>query len=160
VSLFPEVQTDVREIDQLARQLTRASDAGADIDFDHKPFCGELLVGWYDEWTLVERERVRQLCLHALESLALLLLSRRRYAQALESALAAIAFEPLRESAHRVIIQIHLAEGNHYEGVRHYEQFSMLLEEELGLTPTPTMEKLLTGLEARLREMRGSGCLP
>jgi DNA-binding SARP family transcriptional activator len=147
VSLFPGVRTDVREIAQEARRLTRAGDADADLDYAHKAFCDELLVGWYDEWTLVERERVRQLCLHALESIAIWLLSRRRYAQALEAALAAVALEPLRESSHRVIIQIHLAEGNHYEGVRHYEQFSTLLEEELGLMPSPIMERMLAGLQ-------------
>lgn len=136
----------------MAERLSSSNSSNPEVDFDHRLFCGELLTGWYDEWTLVERERVRQVCLHALESIAMRRLDVQRFSHALEAALAAVALEPLRESAHRVVIQIHLAEGNHYEAVRHYKQFSALLEEELGLRPSPTMERQIAGLRAAVNE--------
>jgi DNA-binding SARP family transcriptional activator len=146
VSLVPGVGSDVSEIERVAQHLARFDGIEADMDLDHRPFCGELLAGWYDEWTLVERERIRQVCLHTLESIAVGLLASQKFVRALEAALAAVALEPLRESARRVVIEIHLAEGNHWEAVRHYEQFSTLLYEELGLRPSPIIEKQIAGL--------------
>lgn len=148
VSLKPGVRIDVREIDELARRLGRNESPGFEMELDHTHFSGEFLAGWYDEWTLVERERIRQVCLHALESIAMRLLSARRFAGALEAALAAVSLEPLRESAHRVVIQIHLIEGNQCEAIRHYEQFSNLIEEELGLRPSPIIEEQMSRLRA------------
>jgi DNA-binding SARP family transcriptional activator len=117
-----------------------------DVEADLRRFSVELLAGWYEDWAVVERERVRQMCLHALESIALQLLSVRRFAHALEAALAAVALEPFRESAHRVVIQVHLSEGNHGEALRHYGYFSNLIEAELGLKPSPIIEKQMARL--------------
>lgn len=144
VALCPGVQTDVNEVEMLVAHLGQHDITNLDIEVDHRRFSGELLAGWYDEWTLVERERVRQMCLHALESIAMRLLSVRRFAHALEAALSAVALEPLRESAHRVVIQVHLSEGNYGEAVRHYEHFSSQLEDELGLRPSPIIERQMS----------------
>lgn len=150
VSLKPEVGIDLRRIDELAASLGQSEPLGFDMELDHRHFSGELLAGWYDEWTLVERERVRQVCLHALESIAMRLLSGRRFAGALQAALAAVSLEPLRESAHRVVIQIHLTEGNYWEAVRHYEQFANLINEELGLQPSPIIEEQMSRLRVAI----------
>jgi hypothetical protein len=58
---------------------------------------GELLPGWYDDWVMFERERLRQLQLHALETMAHRLAKEHRYADAVDVALAAVRLEPLRE---------------------------------------------------------------
>lgn len=147
VSLGPTVGVDVQEIDELAQRLRRHDSTKPDLGLDHHTFNQELLAGWYDEWTLVERERIRQVCLHALESIASRLLAAHRYAAALEAALAAVSLEPLRESAHRVVIHIHPSEGNQGEAIRHYEQFANLLERELGLRPSPIIERQMSGLQ-------------
>ncbi len=73
---------------------------------------GDLLPDWYDDWVLVERERLRQLRLHALERLAERAIGEARYGQAIDIALTAIQADPLRESAHRMLIRAHAAEGN------------------------------------------------
>jgi DNA-binding SARP family transcriptional activator len=104
---------------------------------------GELLTGWYDDWVLVERERIRQLRLHALESLALTLAGQRRFALGLEAALAAVRAEPLRESAHRTVIQVHVLEGNVVEALRQAEHCRRLLRDELGLEPSSLLAAVL-----------------
>jgi DNA-binding SARP family transcriptional activator len=96
----------------------------------------ELLPGWYDDWVLVERERLRQLGLHALEAISARLLEQEAFAPALEAALAAIAAEPLRESAYRMAAQIHLAEGNVVEARRQYDACRRLMLVELGAGPS------------------------
>ena len=57
--------------------------------------------------------------------------------------LAAVAGEPLRESAHRALITAYLAEGNRSEALRQYRFFRHLLADELGLEPSPLMESLV-----------------
>lgn len=104
---------------------------------------GELLPGWYDDWVLTERERLRQTQLYALEALAERLTSQGRYSEAVQVALTAVQLEPLRESATRTLIAVHLAERNINEAVRRFELFRADLGRELGVAPTPWLERLV-----------------
>ncbi|MFF9472140.1 BTAD domain-containing putative transcriptional regulator [Streptomyces roseolus] len=103
----------------------------------------DLLPGWDEDWVLLERERLRQLRLHALDSLAETLVEQGRTALAMEAAWAGIRAEPLRESAHRVVVSAHLAEGNVDEALCHYALFRTLSNEELGVEPSPRFARLL-----------------
>jgi DNA-binding SARP family transcriptional activator len=143
-----------------------------DGDLELSPLiCAELLPGWYEDWVLFERERLRQLSLHALESLSALLVSRHRYAEALEAALEAVRSEPLRESANRAVIAVHLAEGNVVEALRHYERFHRLIASELQVEPSARLAAMVApwvpaarrapdaGIGRPVAEPgRGSGC--
>lgn len=138
------VSVDVRELKDWAR---RALDPNAAVDRLMAPelaLRGELLPGWYDDWVLLERERLRQLRLHALEVLAGKLAAARRYGEAVQAAYAAVRTEPLRESAHRAVVRVHLAEGNLVEAVRAYAACRDMLAHELGVAPTPQMEALMS----------------
>ncbi|MEU8567423.1 BTAD domain-containing putative transcriptional regulator [Streptomyces pathocidini] len=104
---------------------------------------GDLLPGWDEEWVLAERERLRQLRLHALDTLAEQLARQGRPALGLEAALTSVRIEPLRESAHRAVVSAHLAEGNVAEAVRHYHAFRRLLREELGVEPSHRFATML-----------------
>ena len=88
------------------------SGGGPPLGLDLLCRAGELLPHWYDDWVVIERERFRQLRLHALDALCESLAAAGRYAAAVEAGRASVAAEPLRESAHRLLIQAHLAEGN------------------------------------------------
>jgi DNA-binding SARP family transcriptional activator len=115
---------------------------------------GELLPGWYDDWALLERERIRQLRLHALEDLGLLLCRTGRYGEAVQSALALLRAEPLRESSHRLLIRVHLAEGNPSEALRHHADYTALLARELGIVPSPRMSALVPAADPPLVTQR------
>ncbi|MCP2341525.1 AfsR/SARP family transcriptional regulator [Actinomadura rupiterrae] len=104
----------------------------------------DVLPDWFDEWALVERERFRQLRLHALEQLASLYNRQRRFGPAIDVATHAVQADPLRESAHRMLIAAHQGEGNHVEARRAYERCRRLLGRELGLEPTPQLLALIT----------------
>lgn len=146
--LAPGVRVDAREAAALAHRLLAASDGadGVEADIDPGLLTGELLPGWYDDWVLIEREHLRQLSLYALEALGERLLLAARIGEALEAALAAIAMEPLRESAHRLLIRIHLTEGNASEAIRQFDLCRRLFREELGLEPTPQLAELVKNL--------------
>lgn len=103
----------------------------------------ELLPGWYDDWVIFERERLRQLQLHALEALADRLRAGRRHREAGEAALAAVQLDPLRESATRVLMMVHLAEHNAVEAIRRYRIFRDHLADELGIAPSAELARLL-----------------
>jgi DNA-binding SARP family transcriptional activator len=106
---------------------------------------GELLPTWYeDDWVLVERERFHQLRLHALEALCDRLITAERYGEAVDAGLAAVSAEPLRESAHRVLIKAHLAEGNQGEAARQYQLCRHLLRDELGVEPSNALRVLMS----------------
>jgi DNA-binding SARP family transcriptional activator len=109
----------------------------------------DLLPGWDEDWLVVEREHHRQRRLHALETLSAALRRQRRYDEALAAALASVAGEPLRESSHRRVIEVHLAEGNPAEALRQYESYRRLVREELGLTPTGEIRALVARLLGR-----------
>lgn len=100
---------------------------------------GELLPGWYDDWVVVERERLRQVCLEGMEQMAQTLLEAGLWHRAIEAALYVVAAEPLRESAHRVLIDAHVGAGNRGEALRQFRVCRALLERELGLRPGPDL---------------------
>ncbi len=141
--LAPGVRVDVREFTQWARWvLNPGTDLGGVASVD-RGLSGELLPGWYDEWVLVERERLCQLRLHALEAWAGKLAAAGRYGEAIQAACAAVGVEPLRESAHRALVRVHLAQGNVAEAMRAYESFRALLAVDLGVEPTAQMDALV-----------------
>jgi DNA-binding SARP family transcriptional activator len=114
----------------------------------------DLLPDWSDDWLLPEQEGYRQTRLHALESAALRLCGAGRFADALDAALAAVRAEPLRESAHRRVVEVHLAEGNHAEALRQYDGYRRLIADELGLPPSDTIRRLVAPLLGRPVDLR------
>jgi DNA-binding SARP family transcriptional activator len=150
VRIGEAISVDVHDVSSLAARMIGPGSTQVDpAGVDEAALCGELLPGWYDEWVVVERERMRQLQLHALEALCSRLLGSGDYPRAVQVGLAATAAEPLRESAHRLLIQVHLAEGNVAEAVRQYELYRGLLATELGIEPSLAIKRLLwrDGLE-------------
>ena len=146
LALAPDVAVDVEELSSAARQVLDGSMSTESTELTGLANGRELLSDWSEDWVLVDREHFRQLRLHALERIAAELADRGQYGRAAEIALAAIATEPLRESAHRVLIQVHLAEGNRIEAIRQYCIYGRLMREELDLEPSRQVRDLIAGL--------------
>jgi len=158
--LAPSASVDLRDALSYAHQLLAGADC-RNVELDATGLTRELLPDWYEDWVLVERERYHQLRLHALEAMTERLLRAGELAGALEAALAAVVGDPLRESAHRLLITVYLAEGNDGDAIRQYHFFRRLVGERLGLAPSPLMDDLVRGLvalpgEARTAELRAS----
>jgi DNA-binding SARP family transcriptional activator len=143
--LTPWVGVDFQQIlEQYSRLMHPQPSPGIS---DHlalvRALTRQLLPEWSEDWLLFERERWHQFRLHALENLAAQLQAEERYLDALQTALAAIAIEPIRETAHRIVIGIHLAEGNTASALKHYQHYRGLLQRELGVVPSVRMDQLV-----------------
>jgi DNA-binding SARP family transcriptional activator len=144
--LHPDVQVDLARLTAMAIAVLDhriAEEKLVEAARELTAFGDNLLPGWYDDWVVVERENFRQLRLHALDQLGDQLLASHRYCDALQVGLASVAAEPLRESAHRLLMRAHLCEGNIAEAIRQYRSFAGLLADELGVRPSATMAALL-----------------
>jgi DNA-binding SARP family transcriptional activator len=144
LGLAPDVIVDVRGLEAAAGRTLDDGDPGVTGD-DLRCLvgAGDLLPDWYEDWVLTERERLRQVRMIALESAAQELIEGQRHRDATLVALAAVASDPLRESAHRVLVRCHLETGNVGEALRLFAAFRTQLDRELGLEPTPAFQALL-----------------
>jgi DNA-binding SARP family transcriptional activator len=70
----------------------------------------------------------------------------RRYPEAMRAALDAAHAEPLRERAHRLVVGIHLREGNVGSALRRYEEYRDLVRRELRVEPSALMTSLVADL--------------
>ncbi len=146
LSLSPRVWVDVREAYQFAKQAMDPKTDLRSLTLDSLGLEGELLPGWYDDWIILERERQRQTCLHALEALCNRWTTAGHFADAVRAGLAAVASEPLRESAHRALIKAYLAEGNCGEAIRQYGLCRDTLRTELQVEPSSQVTELVSGI--------------
>jgi len=142
--LHPRTAVDVDQLCAWAERVNDPAVPTADLTaLDWRTEALNLLPGWYDDWVLFERERLRQRLLHALEALAHRFAVAGRHVEAIEAALAAVRADPLRESAQRALICAHLAEGNLGEARRAYEEYRAALWRDLRVVPGEGLSGLL-----------------
>lgn len=141
-----QITTDLNALCQWADRLVAGTATETDMRVpDWSSTVADLLPGWYDDWVIFERERLRQRMLHALEVLSCRLRATGRYGEAVEAAMDAVAVEPLRESAQRVLAEAHIAEGNYIEARRTFISYRDLTRRELGLDPSPAFRARVQG---------------
>src|SRR5262249_37454252 len=100
-------------------------------------YRGDFLEDCYDDWTLFERERLRELYLGTLRRLLASDMSTQAYAAALQTALRLVRADPLREEAHRDLMRLYYLRGREADALRVYEQCTNPLAEGLGVERDP-----------------------
>jgi DNA-binding SARP family transcriptional activator len=144
LELDAAVSVDVAAALELARRVDDTAAALSATDVGELCRTDDLLPGWYDEaWLDIERDCFRVRRVHALERMAERLTAEGRLAEALEASVAAVAADPLRETAHRALIRVQLAEGNTAEAVRHFHTWERLSERSLGVKPSALIRELV-----------------
>lgn len=170
VALDDTVGVDVRSLSSVAYGLVNGRSGVADRE-GVEPRLGDnggleelrllrndLLPDWYDDWLVLERERLRQLRLNALDRLSAALLAAGSPGLAMDAAYLSIAAEPLRESAHRALITAQLSAGNRWEALCHYDRFRNLLADALGLEPSAELRRLVdAAVPSRRERQRAQG---
>src|SRR5262245_54657213 len=113
------------------------------------PYQGDLLPALYDDWVLLERERLRQAFLARLEQLVLLLEQQQDYSLAIGYAQRLLRHDPLHEVSYQHLMRLHAASGDRASAVRVYHTCTTILERELAVEPSPATcsiyEQLLRG---------------
>lgn len=145
VSLSGIAWIDYVAASDLAKALLEGAAEERPSAADRQLLTLDLLPNEEDEWLIVPREQHRQRRLHALEQLALDDLAHDRPLDAVDTALAAIAADPLRESAQHILVRAHLAAGNRAAALSHFERFRAMLARDLGVTPSGGLVDLVAG---------------
>jgi DNA-binding SARP family transcriptional activator len=129
LALAAKVEVDLAEAMALIRALPEIP---VSDEPDITPLTCDILPGWAAAWIAVERERFRQLRLHALEDRSLRLSTRGRAEEAVELARIAVRTAPSRESARRALVEALLAEGDVAAAIAEYDGYQELLRSSLG----------------------------
>ena len=98
-------------------------------------YPGDLLPDCYDEWVLLERERLHQTLFTALERLVMILEQRRRYSEALSYARRLVSLDSLNEVAALTLMRLYTLNGDRASALRVYHATASTLQTELGGRP-------------------------
>jgi len=98
-------------------------------------YSGELLEGCYDEWCLVERERLQNMYLMMLDKLMTYSEAASRYDDGIAYGVRILGCDRAREHAHRRLMRIYYLAGDRTSALRQYDRCVDALKEELGVKP-------------------------
>jgi DNA-binding SARP family transcriptional activator len=129
-----EFEEELRRADAAAQDSDGAS-ARASLERAVGRYSGDLLPDCYDEWILLERERLRQLLLTAVEQLVMLLEKDRHYSAAIPYARRLALLDPLNEDACLTLMRLHAVNGDRASALRVYHACASTLQAELGIKP-------------------------
>jgi len=96
----------------------------------------DLLPGWYDDWVLAERERLRERFLSTLEQLIVLLEADREYVPAITYAQRLLRHDPLHELTYQRLMRLHALSGDRASALRTFQTCVAVLERELDVEPS------------------------
>jgi DNA-binding SARP family transcriptional activator len=99
-------------------------------------YQGPLLEGWYNDWCILERERLQTLYLAMLDKLMEYYEARRDYETGLLYGMRILYNDRARERTHRRLMRLHYLNGDRAAALRQFEQCAITLEEELGARPS------------------------
>jgi DNA-binding SARP family transcriptional activator len=138
---FVDLLSFERLLGPLARSLDDGATARLEADVVARMreatalYRGDFLEDCYDDWTLYERERLRELYLGALRRLLAHDLAAQAHDAGLQIALRLVRADPLREESHRDLMRLYYLLGREADALRAYEQCAKILDEELGVEP-------------------------
>ncbi len=137
---------DVRDFENnvRARQLERAVEL----------YRGDFLAGFtindsrrFEEWALLERERLQRLAIDALDELIDADQRARRYRAGIDHALHLLRLDPLREDTHRRLMVLYARTQQRHAALLQFQTCRKILRAELDVEPAPDTLKLAERLK-------------
>jgi len=120
----------------------------ADLERAAELYRGDFLEGFvldeapFEEWRLVERERLHELALEALTRLLREHLRGERIEPAVQAAMRILAMDPLQEAVHRVLMRLLVRQGRRAVALQQYQACVSSLHRELGAEPEEETRQL------------------
>lgn len=99
-------------------------------------YRGDLLEGWYQDWCLVERERLLDMYLALLDKLMAYCEIKQEYQAGLAFGARILSYDRAYEHTHRRLMRLHYLAGYRIKALRQYERCAAILDQELGVKPS------------------------
>jgi len=104
---------------------------------------------YFDEWQLLQGERLRIELADVLDRLIRLWEQEGAASEALGYARRLLALDPLEESSHRILIRLSALAGQRAAAIRQYDRCVKLLKDELDAEPDPSTIELVHSIRER-----------
>jgi DNA-binding SARP family transcriptional activator len=105
-------------------------------------YHGELLTGWYQDWCLLERERLQAMYLAMLDKLIDYCVVRRQYESGIEYGMRILRIDYAREKTHQRLMCLYYLSGDRTSALRQFERCADILMRELKVKPTKSTKML------------------
>jgi DNA-binding SARP family transcriptional activator len=142
VALKEHVWLDVAAFEKACRVLRNSSDQAITdesaeiLESAAQLYTGDLLEGWYQDWCLFERERLRNLYLLILENLMEHCEIRKRYEAGLGFGEKIIQLDCVHERTYQAMMRLLHKAGNRAAAIRLYQRCVQALRKEIGVAPS------------------------
>lgn len=107
-------------------------------------YAGDLLLGWYQDWCLFERERLQNMLIAMLDKLMGYCEAQGEYEDGILYGMEILGFDRARERTHRRLMRLYYLAGDRTSALRQFQRCAGALEEELGVKPAKKTEELYT----------------
>lgn len=99
-------------------------------------YQGDLLEGWYQDWCILERDRLQNMYLALLDKLLSYSEAHHAYEAGLTYGVQILRYDRAREQTHRQLMRLYYLAGNRTAALHQYESCVAVLREELAVEPT------------------------
>ena len=138
--LILNAETDLNRARHVAAQAISGDALTLD---DITLLSNDILPGWNEEWLIAAQDSFHLLRVQALEAACRTMAKAGNYVLATQAGAAAVAAEPLSESAVAALISAHLGQHNRHQAAQCFKGLEQRLRSELGVAPDPTLSDLL-----------------
>jgi DNA-binding SARP family transcriptional activator len=118
-------------------------------------YQGDFLEGFYphgargfEDWVLLQRERLRRLVLEALDDLVVQCIEQGDCKAGVRHAARLLELDPLREEGHRQMMRLLALSGQRGAALEQYQICRSVLADELGVDPAPETDALFEQIQA------------
>lgn len=146
LSLTDGLSVDVHQCLELVKTCEQSNSSAAEDACSSNLFRAELLPGWYEDWVILEQNRLRNFRLRALIEHARRWLHQGETDRAADTARNALVIEPLQETCVELLMRAELQAGNRAGALLAYETFRLRLSMELGVDPSNNLVKFAAGI--------------
>jgi DNA-binding SARP family transcriptional activator len=149
-----EIWLDVAAFEMASLQLRdvpgqKMTDANADaVNTAVQFYRGDLLEGWYQDWCLFERERLRNLYLLMLDKLMVYSEDRKQHEAGLEFGERILRLDRAHERTYQAMMRLHYGAGDRAGAIRVFQRCATALQEELGIVPGRQTMQILDQIRA------------